>query len=146
MAETSASTFQLRYSVRTLIEAPPARIWARLTDAKGFASWCSTVTSIEGTIALGQRLAIRVPMAQDRVFRPRVSHFEPERQMVWSDGFYPMFEGKRTFTLTPSGEGTDFEMVEVFRGLMLPMIKGSLPDFAPAFDRYAQDLKRACEG
>jgi hypothetical protein len=29
---------------------------------------------------------------------------------------------------------------------MLPMIKGSLPDFAPIFDRYAADLKRACEG
>jgi hypothetical protein len=32
------------------------------------------------------------------------------------------------------------------RGLMLPMIKGSLPDFGPIFDRYAADLKRACEG
>jgi hypothetical protein len=37
-------------------------------------------------------------------------------------------------------------MVEHFRGAMLPMSKGSLPDFAPVFDRYAADLKKACEG
>jgi hypothetical protein len=36
-------------------------------------------------------------------------------------------------------------MVEVFRGLMLPMIKGSLPDFGPPFEQYAADLKREAE-
>lgn len=63
---------------------------------------------------------------------------------MWRDGFYPMFQGTRTFTLTPRGASTDFAMVEVFRGLMLPMIKGSLPDFGPVFDRYAADLAAAC--
>jgi hypothetical protein len=29
---------------------------------------------------------------------------------------------------------------------MLPLIRGSLPDFAPVFDQYAADLKRVCEG
>jgi hypothetical protein len=36
-------------------------------------------------------------------------------------------------------------MVEVFSGLMLPMIAGSLPNFGPAFEQYAADLKRAAE-
>jgi hypothetical protein len=53
----------------------------------------------------------------------------------------------RTFTLTPKGDGsTEFAMKEEFSGLMLPMIKGSLPDFAPIFEAYAEDLKRAAEG
>jgi hypothetical protein len=34
---------------------------------------------------------------------------------------------------------------EVFSGVMLPMIKGSLPDFAPSFEAYAEDLKREAE-
>ena len=34
---------------------------------------------------------------------------------------------------------------EVFSGVMLPMIKGSLPDFAPSFEAYAADLKREAE-
>jgi hypothetical protein len=36
-------------------------------------------------------------------------------------------------------------MTEVFAGLMLPMIKGSLPDFGPIFEQYAADLKKAAE-
>ena len=145
MADKNESAFSLRYEVSTSIAAPPSRVWAKLTDAKGFPSWNSTVTSIEGPIALGAKLAIRVPVS-DRVFTPKVSELESERRMVWRDGFFPMFEGARTFTLAAKGGGTEFEMVEHFRGAMLPMIKGSLPDFTPIFDRYAADLKKACEG
>jgi hypothetical protein len=36
-------------------------------------------------------------------------------------------------------------MREEFSGLMLPMIKGSLPDFAPIFEAYAEDLRREAE-
>jgi hypothetical protein len=58
----------------------------------------------------------------------------------------PMFKGVRTFTLTPKPGGTtEFRMIEVFSGLMLPMIAGQLPDFAPVFEQYARDLKRAAE-
>lgn len=48
-------------------------------------------------------------------------------------------------TLRLVGRVTEFEMSEVFTGLMLPMIAGSLPDFVPVFDQYAADLKRAAE-
>jgi hypothetical protein len=66
--------------------------------------------------------------------------------MEWQDGFAPMFQGKRRFVLTPKPNGvTEFEMTEVFSGVMLPMIKGSLPDFRPTFETYAADLKRAAE-
>lgn len=146
-AEKNASTFRLRYAVATSIAAPAAAIWARLTDAKNFPSWNTTVTSIDGTIALGNKLAIRVPIAPGRVFSPKVVELVPDARMVWRDGFAPMFQGTRTFTLTPRTEGgTDFAMVEEFRGVMLPMIKGSLPDFRPVFEQYAADLKKACEG
>ena len=145
MSDKAESAFRLVYGVRATIRATPAAVWARLTDAKGFPSWNSTVGAIEGTIAEGNRLAVRVPIAPGRVFKPAVVEFVPERRMVWRDGFAPIFQGTRTFTLTPRGQDTEFEMVEVFRGLMLPLIKRSLPDFRPVFDRYAADLIRACE-
>lgn len=145
MSTKTESTFRLEYSVSVAIAAPPEAIWRRLTDAKGFPSWNSTVTSIDGEIALGHKLAIQVPLAPGRTFKPKVVAFEPNREMVWADGFAPMFKGRRTFTLAPNADGTtQFTMTEVFTGIMLPMIKGSLPDFGPAFDRYAADLQRAC--
>ena len=144
-ATKTEATFRMHYAVAIRIEAEPEAIWQRLTNAKDLPSWNSTVTSIEGDIEPGRTLTIRVPISE-RAFTPKVVSFEPNRRMVWADGMAPMFRGERTFTLTPNEDGTtDFSMVEVFRGLMLPMIKGSLPDFRPVFDQYAADLKLACE-
>ena len=144
-AHKTHGAFQQSTAIRCLIRAPAARIWALLTDAARFPSWNSTVSRLEGEIRLGGRLAIQVPLAPKRTFRPRVTAFEAPRRMVWSEG-NPMFRGVRTFSLAPAGDGgTDFEMSEVLSGLMLPMIRGSLPDFGPAFETYAADLKRAAE-
>jgi hypothetical protein len=51
----------------------------------------------------------------------------------------------RTFTLTPQGDAVQFEMREVFSGLMSPLIERSLPDLQPAFDEFAQALKTRAE-
>ncbi len=129
------------------IHASAETIWALLTDAANMPSWNSTVSSLVGTVALGETLELRVPIAPTRVFKLKVTSFEPSCSMTWSDGFAPMFKGVRTFTLSPNDDGSvTFRMAEVFTGVMLPMIKSSLPDFAPAFEAYAADLKRAAEG
>jgi hypothetical protein len=146
IAQKTESTFRQDCSVRCAIHATPARIWSLLTDASRFPAWNSTVTSLEGTIALGEKLALKVPLDPKRTFTPRVTKLEPERAMEWSDGFAPMFKGVRTFTLEAKAGGvTEFAMTEVFSGAMLPMIKKSLPDFGPAFETFARDLKRAAE-
>lgn len=146
-ATKTGSVFRMDCAISTTIQAKPEKIWALLTNAAAFPSWNSTVTSIEGEIALGMTLKLKVPSAPDRVFKPKVSGMQPSRSMTWSDGMAPMFKGVRTFTLTPNADGsTEFSMREEFWGLMLPMIKGSLPDFAPVFEAYAEDLKRAAEG
>ncbi len=140
------STFRLQCGVSINIRAPREKIWALLTSATEQLRWNSTVQSIEGQIALGQKLKVRVPLSPQRTFKLKVSAFEPERTMVWRDGAAPLFRGVRTFTLSARDIGsTDFSMVEVFSGLLVPMIAGSLPDFAPSFEQYAADLKRAAE-
>lgn len=145
-AQKNKSAFRLEHAVAVNVRAKPEILWNLLTDAAGFPAWNSTVTSIDGEIAKGNRLALRVPAAPERVFKPKVIELEPGRRMVWSDGMAPMFRGVRTFTLEPREDGsTDFTMVEVFSGLMVPMIAGSLPDFGPAFEQYSADLKREGE-
>ena len=58
----------------------------------------------------------------------------------------PTFKGVRTFELNPRTDGsTDFTMEERFSGLVLPLMRGSMPDFGPVFEAYASDLKRAAE-
>jgi hypothetical protein len=146
-AQKTKTTFRQDCTVRCDIQAPPDRIWSFLTDAVGFPRWNSTVISLEGTIALGEKLALKVQIDPRRTFNPRVTKLTPNREMEWSDGFAPMFRGVRTFTLQSKPGGvTEFVMTEVLAGAMLPMIRGSLPDFGPPFEAFARDLKKAAEG
>jgi uncharacterized protein YndB with AHSA1/START domain len=146
IATKRKSTFRMECGVHIQINAKPEKIWRLLTNAQDFPRWNTMVQNIEGRIALGETIKVKVPYAPNRVFNLKVSAWTPNQMMVWRDGAAPMFQGVRTYTLIPQSDGTtEFSMVEVLSGLMLPMIGGSLPDFAPPFERYAADLKKEAE-
>jgi hypothetical protein len=137
--------FSMACGVEVNIRAKAESIWSLLTDAQDFPRWNSTVTSIEGQIREGQQIRLHVP-GTDRTFTPKVSGVVPFERMTWTGGFAPLFKGVRTFQLRPRSDGTtDFAMEERFSGLMLPLVKGSLLDFGPVFERYANDLKQEAE-
>lgn len=137
--------FSLTCGVAVNVRAGAEVVWNILTDAENFPRWNSTVTAVEGQIREGERLRLRVP-GTSRVFAPKVSGFVANRQMIWTGGFAPVFKGVRVFELRPRNErSTDFVMEENFSGLMLPLIKKSLPDFRPVFERYASDLRNEAE-
>lgn len=144
-AHKTKSAFRMEYTITVNVQAPASRLWALLTNAADFPRWNSTLISIEGKIAPGEHIQLKAKSAPDRVFNLAISEFEPQKRMVWSDG-NAMFAGVRTFSLTLQTNGTtDFNMSEVYTGLMLPMIAGSLPDFGPVFEQYAADIKREAE-
>jgi len=137
--------FSMRCRVEVHILAGAAIIWKLLTDAERFPRWNSTVTRIEGEIREGGRLRIHVP-GTNRTFTPIVSDVVPNERMTWSGGFAPLFKGVRTFCLKSNdADSTTFVMEERFTGLIFALVKGSLPDFGPIFERYAQDLKQEAE-
>jgi len=139
------SAFSMTCVVEVNIHAKAEVIWTLLTDANGFPRWNSTVTGVEGQIRNGERLRLHVP-GTNRTFTPKVSGVEPNARMVWTGGVAPMFKGVRTFILRPSEDGsTDFTMDERWSGLLLPLVKGSMPDFGPVFQHFAGDLKREAE-
>lgn len=141
----AGDAFSLVCRVEANIHAKAERVWSVLTNAKDFSRWNSTVASIEGEIRDGARIRLRVP-GSDRVFTPAISNVVPNQHMTWTGGFAPVFKGVRTFELTSRSDGsTDFAMQERFSGLILPLVRKSLPDFGPIFERYADDLKRESE-
>lgn len=146
-AVKSHSTFRQDCGVAINIQAPAEQVWTILTTGTEWPKWSSTIESFEGTIALGEKVKLTVPYAPGRTFNLSVKEFVPNQMLVWGDGMAPMFKGVRTYTLTAKDDGTtDFSMVEVLSGVMLPMIGGSLPDFGPPFEQFAADLKTAAEG
>lgn len=141
----SRGLFWMTCRVALDIQAPAARIWSLLTDAERFPTWNSTITRVEGPIREGGRLRVHVP-GTARTFTPTVSGVVAEARMTWTGGFAPVFKGVRTFELEAGdGGSTRFAMEERFSGLLLPFVKGSMPDFGPVFERYANDLKHEAE-
>jgi uncharacterized protein YndB with AHSA1/START domain len=143
VATESKSTFRNVVRVSIAINAKPDTVWGLLTNAADIPRWNSTVTSVEGRVALGEHLKLKVPIS-NRTFKVKVDTFEPPRRLVWSDG-NAVFRGVRTYAVTANGGTTTFEMEEVFTGFMLPLIARSLPDFKPVFEQYAADLKKEAE-
>ena len=108
-AQQLEGTRYLEYRVGVRIEAPASAVWALLTDAPKFPSWNSTIISIGGQIAAGQKIQLKAKVAPDRTFPLTVSTFEPNQKMVWEDG-NKAFKGVRTFVLKEAGGATEVTM------------------------------------
>ena len=141
---TSRTAFGLSVSVTTSLKASPATLWKLLTDQS---RWNSTVTSIEGQIALGKRVTFEIPEAPGQKFSPTVTSYDEPRSMVWRLNRWPLLLSERTYRITPQPDGsTEFAITEVFRGLLLPLVARTFLNFGLMFERTAADLAAAATG
>ena len=130
------------YESTAVIDASPEAIWTVLTDAPAYADWDSGVVRVEGTIAPQEKIKVVSEANPKRAFPVKVTEFAPGERMVWSGGMpLGLFKGVRTFTLTPEGPATRFEMREEYSGPLLPMIWRSMPELGPSFEQFARGLK-----
>lgn len=140
-ASTTKTTFHRETTVSTTIQADEAIIWALLTNASDFPRWNSTVTSIQGNIALGEKIVLKSTLDAKRSFKLKVKEFQPAQRLAWGDG-----KGLRVYTLTNNGDGTvTFTMTERIGGLMFPMYAKYIPSFDASFNAFAGDLKKEAE-
>ncbi len=134
------------YEASSLIDARPEAIWVILTDAPAYSSWDSGVISLEGTVALGEKLKVTSEVDPKRSYPVKISEFEPGRRMTWKGGIpLGLMTGVRTFTLAPEGAATRFTLREAFTGPMLPLVWRAMPDMQPSFDKFAAGLKARAE-
>ena len=137
----------MRFEVSRDINASPASIWPVLTSARLLQNGSFGITRIEGEIAAGAKIRVWSEVNPGRAFPLKVTEFEPERKMVWRSGMpLGLFQGVRTFTLTPSAGATRFHMQEVYSGVLAGLITKSIPDLGPSFEKFASALKSASEG
>jgi hypothetical protein len=136
------------YSVQKTINASPEKVWAVLTDAASYPDWNKAVVSLQGRIALGEKVKLVSVVDPKRTFTLKVAELDQPRKMVWSSGMpFGLFKGVRTYELRPNGtDGTEFSMAEVFSGPLAPMITKAIPDMTESFQQWADGLKQAAEG
>jgi hypothetical protein len=135
------------FASSTIIRAAPEAIWRALTDAPGYPGWNTTISRVDGVIALSERITVHTKVAPGRAFPVKVVAFDAPRRMVWSSGMpLGLFKGERVFELRPTaGGGVEFTMREEYSGWLAPLITKSIPDLQPAFDEFAACLKARVE-
>lgn len=140
-------------SIRTEIhiDAPPERVWPILTDFARYPAWNPLIPRAEGNVREGERLAVRIelPGGPGMTVRPTLTHVEPRRVLGWKGRLFvpKLFDGEHLFELHPADGGTRFVQREHFRGLLVPLVWGSLE--APTrqgFTAMNEALKREAEG
>jgi uncharacterized protein YndB with AHSA1/START domain len=139
-AQTIKKTFSRATSVSIDINADASTIWSLLTNAEDFPRWNSTVTSIDGKIALDEKISLKVTLDEKRTFKLKVKEFTPDKHVRWGDAM-----GNRDFSLTPIDGGINFTMSEKIGGPLFPLFARMIPSFDDAFNQYAADLKKEAE-
>ena len=140
-AVTIKTTFSRETSIRITIHSDPVIIWKLLTTADDFPRWNSTVVSIEGEIAIGNKIKLKSTLDPKRTFKLTIKEAEPGKKLVWGDG-----QGNRVYQINKTGSGTvEFSMTEKIGGLMFPLYAKYIPPFDEAFEKFAGDLKKESE-
>ena len=140
-ATTVKTTFSRQTSVSIEIKADAIIVWALLTKAQDYPRWNTTVTSIEGNIALGEKIKLKSILDAKRTFTLKIKEFVPQQRLVWGD-----MQGNRVYTITKNENGTvTFTMDEKIGGLMFPMYASMIPPFDEVFEQFARDLKKEAE-
>lgn len=133
------------YEATVTIPAPPERVWAVLSDVAAWPDWDSGVDAVDGAedgVRIGTKLTIRAAVAAGRAFPVRVTTYDPPHRMVFTGGMpLGLFRGVRSYTLTPTAEGTDFRLREAHTGVLLGLIWRSIPDLGPSLQQFALGLK-----
>lgn len=138
----------LEYKAGTTIQAAPEAVWEVLADLARWPEWDPNCERIEGTLMQGGKLTVYTKLSPGRAFPVTVSDLNKGHRMVWSGGMpLGLFKGVRLYQLTAPDSGVTKVLIkETFSGPLLPLIKGSLPDFGEPFRQWCAGLKGRVEG
>ena len=133
-----------------VIDAPPAVVWAALTDTAAYPDWNPFVRELGGELVEGARLRVRIgpPGRRAITLRPTVVRIEPERELTWLGRFLVprLFDGQHSFVLERlPGGGTRFVQSEHFRGVLVPLMGRLLAATGQGFEAMNEALRDRAE-
>lgn len=133
------------------VNATTDQVWSVLTDFESYPQWNPFIREIRGTVEVGARLFARLgpPNGKIMTFKPVVTKAEVGKAFSWlgTIGGSWLFSGEHQFELEQLSTGqTRFHQREVFGGMLLPLLKGSLDtDTRRGFELMNVALKEEVE-
>lgn len=108
------------------IDADPGSVWDVLTDAGSYGEWNPFVTSVDGSIARGEQLRVRIepPGGRATRLRARVKVVEPNGRLVWIGRFLlpNLFDTRHEFVIEPATDGVRFLQRGTYVGALVPIL------------------------
>lgn len=108
------------------IEGAPEQVWSVLTDFERYPEWNPFVATIQGRLAPGARLRVRLtpPGGRGISLQPRVTEVEAGRAFEWlgSIGVRGIFDGRHRFEIEPTERGTRLTQRETFSGFLVRLL------------------------
>ena len=111
----------------TEIDAPPAAVWAVLTDFADYPEWNPFITEASGTLEVGEILTLRmVPgVGPAQTFTPEVRTVRENAELVWLGAlrWSWLFSAEHRFAMSEVGGATRVVHSEVFRGVLVRLLR-----------------------
>lgn len=136
--------------VETDIEASVETVWAELVAISEFADWNPFITQLDGELAVGNRVAVRIlpPGGRAMSFRPTITVLDDCKRLEWLGRVVlpGVFDGRHSFTLAALADGrTRLTQMEQFSGALVPFTGAILKRTAAGFAAMNEALRLRAE-
>ena len=145
VASTLALTGKAEFRAETMIEAPPEKVWAVLTDPSSYADWNPVLVKVEGTFGEGETMTTTVlfPDGDRTPLSGQVARMV-ENSLLQQKGGIPGFVTfNHIWRLEAVDGGTKVIQYEVDRGLYMWFWDSSWVE--PAYQKATDGLKAFVE-
>lgn len=132
----------------TEIDAPREAVWSVLTDFAGYPEWNPMITNAEGTLAPGEVLTLRMMVSgKPQTLTPEVLAVREHAELRWREALRLswLFSTEHSFALSIAGEGTRLVQSEVFRGVLVPLLRPTIEQAERDFRALNAALKERVE-
>lgn len=129
------------------IAASARRVWEVLSDFARYEEWNPFIRKVGGEPKEGAKLEIHLttPAGKQRTYEPKVTKFEPEKELRWFGKVPGFLSGEHIFAIENVGNGrVKFVHREVFGGLLSSFFK-DMDDVRAGFEEMNRALKARCE-
>jgi hypothetical protein len=136
------------FSAAIDIGAPPAEVWAILTDLGSYHEWNPLFVEAAGDVAVGQRIRLRSRHpANGRLMtvKPTITAVEPGTELRWASSLPGVISGEHSFTLSAADGGTRLVQAETFRGLLARFSGRTFANADASFRALNEALKERAE-
>lgn len=135
------------FRTRAIINAPAFIVWNTIISLDDYPKFDPNFVKIEGKVKNKEQLKLYYKPYSKWFIKVKIKDLRPQEIMVWEWRLpFNLFKGIRTFTITAKDDQTtEFEMIEVYRGHLLPFWAAKVPDLDGPFREFSKGLKQFIE-